>query len=97
MKTYTYKKQDDLEIEGTLYKTTETHAPLLIYIHGGGLVWGTKDDIDKNQVDIYTNAGFNVFSIDYRLAPESKLPEIITDVQDALEWLVYKGKEYADF
>ena len=97
MKTYTYKKRDDLEIEGTLYKTTKANAPLLMYIHGGGLVWGKKGDINKKQVDIYTNAGFNVFSIDYRLAPESKLPDIIKDVQDALEWLVHEGKEHADF
>src|SRR5699024_8044917 len=82
--------------EGTLYETEAAEAPLLMYIHGGGLVWGTKNDIDQKQVELYTNAGFNVFSIDYRLAPESKLPDIIRDVQNAIEWLVQQGQEHAD-
>jgi acetyl esterase/lipase len=32
-------------------------------------------------------AGFTVVSIDYRLAPETKLPGIIEDVQDAFGWV----------
>lgn len=97
MKTLTYKTQNNLDIEGTLYETAEANAPLLMYIHGGGLIWGTDADIDKRQVELYTRSGFNVFSINYRLAPESKLPDIIGDVQDALKWLVQHGKEHADF
>lgn len=97
VKTLIYKQENGLEIEGTLYETEAAEAPLLMYIHGGGLVWGTKNDIDQRQVELYTNAGFNVFSIDYRLAPESKLPDIIRDVQNAIEWLVQHGQEHADF
>lgn len=97
MKILTYKYENGLELEGALYQTTETNAPLLMYIHGGGLIWGTKDDIDKKHVELYTDAGFNVFSINYRLAPESKLPDIIMDVQDALKWVIQKGSEVADY
>jgi acetyl esterase/lipase len=32
-------------------------------------------------------AGFTVVSIDYRLAPETKLPAIIEDVRDAFGWM----------
>ena len=32
-----------------------------------------------------------VISIDYRLAPETKLPAIIEDVQDAFRWIHKKG------
>ena len=39
----------------------------------------------------YNQAGFSVFSIDYRLAPESRLPEIVEDVRDALAWLKQEG------
>ena len=31
-------------------------------------------------------AGFAILSIDYRLAPETKLPEIFNDVRDAFRW-----------
>lgn len=97
METFTYKINGDREIEGTFYKTTKTHAPLLMYIHGGGLIWGSKDDIDERQIKLYTEAGFHVFSINYRLAPETKLPNIVGDIQDAMEWLVNHGHEHVDY
>jgi acetyl esterase/lipase len=37
-------------------------------------------------------ADFVVISIDYRLAPETKLPAIVEDVRDALRWM----RTYAD-
>ncbi|QQE74365.1 alpha/beta hydrolase [Brevibacillus composti] len=44
----------------------------------------------------YNQAGFSVFSIDYRLAPESRLPEIVEDVRDALAWLKQEGQSRFD-
>jgi acetyl esterase/lipase len=38
-------------------------------------------------------AGFMVVSVDYRLAPETKLPAILEDVQDACTWVRKKGPE----
>ena len=35
--------------------------------------------------------GFVLVSIDYRLAPEVKLPAVIEDVQDAFRWLREQG------
>ncbi|GGP13129.1 alpha/beta hydrolase [Oceanobacillus neutriphilus] len=97
MKTYTYKVTNNCEIKGTLHETGKKQAPLLMYIHGGGLIWGTRDDLDKKQVELYIDAGFNVFSIDYRLAPETKLPEIIEDIRDAIVWLIEEGNREFDF
>lgn len=65
---------------------------MIIYIHGGALIWGSRRNLLPEQVDIYVNAGFSVFTIDYRLAPETKLPEMITDVQDAVKWMKQEGK-----
>lgn len=93
--TYVYKKTNDCEIKGDLYSVENDNAPLIIYIHGGGLVWGTKEDILKEQVALYNNAGYHVFSIDYRLAPEAKLPEIVADIEDALHWV--KNQELFSF
>ena len=39
--------------------------------------------ISPDQLEKYAEAGLTVVSIDYRLAPETKLPEIVTDVEDA--------------
>ena len=38
--------------------------------------------------------GFVVISIDYRLAPETKLPGIIEDVQDAFRWIAASGDKF---
>jgi Esterase/lipase len=38
------------------------------------------------------DAGFSVASIDYRLAPETKLPGILDDVRDAFRWLRRNAK-----
>lgn len=84
--TLTYKQTKQSELKAELFKTDTPHAPLILYIHGGGLIWGTRNDINDKQVRLFNDHGYHVVSIAYRLAPETKLPEIITDVQDALIW-----------
>lgn len=95
--TVVYKKAQNFEIQGDFYPTSIQFAPVIVYIHGGGLVWGSREDIKSEQVEFYLNAGFNVFSIDYRLAPETKLPEIKTDIEDALKWLKEDGVKQFDY
>lgn len=41
--------------------------------------------------DLLLKLGYVVVLIDYRLAPETKLPEIVQDVQDAIRWLRQDG------
>ena len=41
----------------------------------------------EEQKKLYLGAGYSIVSIDYRLAPETKLPAIIEDVQDAVKWV----------
>lgn len=86
-KTIVYKKETNFEIYGDFYPVSKKSSPVIVYLHGGGLVWGSREDIKKQQVEFYNSAGFNVFSIDYRLAPETKLPDIVDDINSALAWL----------
>ncbi|ASN06750.1 alpha/beta hydrolase [Virgibacillus necropolis] len=94
--TFIYKTTNNCEIKGDFYPINEENSPLIVYIHGGGLVWGSRNDINQEQISLYNQAGFSVCSIDYRLAPETKLPEITEDIQDALIWLKEKGREKFD-
>ncbi|WLV24988.1 alpha/beta hydrolase [Aciduricibacillus chroicocephali] len=87
METFTYKTNSGFEITGDFYPARSKNAPLLIYIHGGGLIWGSKKDLNNEQLHLYNEAGYNVFSINYRLAPETKLPEIATDLADCMRWV----------
>jgi acetyl esterase/lipase len=93
-KTVIYKKNDHFSLQADFYETNREQAPVVIYIHGGGLIWGTREDITKEMIQLYTSNGFSLFSIDYRLAPESKLPDILEDVQDALLWIESEGPKH---
>ena len=45
--------------------------------------------------DLCRSEGYALVSLDYRLAPEVKLPGIIDDVNDAFRWLRTQGPEAA--
>jgi acetyl esterase/lipase len=91
-KTYTYKTVDNLEIQADVYSSmADQLRPTLIWIHGGALIMGDRRGIDDTFRDPLVAAGFAVVSIDYRLAPETKLAEILEDVQDACKWVRDKG------
>ena len=51
----------------------------------------------SEQIELYHQAGFNIFSIDYRLAPESKLPAMKEDIADALHWVENEGAKQFDY
>jgi acetyl esterase/lipase len=91
-KTYIYKTVDKLEIQADVYSSkADRLRPTLIWIHGGALIMGDRRGIDDTFRDQLVAAGFAVVSIDYRLAPETKLAAILEDVQDACKWVHDKG------
>src|SRR6185369_2157006 len=65
--------------------------PAVVWIHGGGLINGHREQISTQVRDFAVANGFAFVSIDYRLAPETKLPVILTDVEDAIRWLRNDG------
>jgi len=90
--TYVYKTVGDHEIRADVYRKPGNEVrPGIIWIHGGALIFGSRASIADKQLTLYLNAGYTVISIDYRLAPETKLPEIISDIEDAHSWVVSKG------
>jgi len=94
MKTVTFKTVGDLELQADVYGADTPNypqKPTLVWIHGGALIMGTRSRIVPEHIDRYLSAGFVVVSIDYRLAPETKLPEIAEDIEDAFSWLRSTG------
>ena len=51
---------------------------------------GNEGEIDENMIKLYTDNGFALFSIDYRLAP-TKVVDILEDIKDALQWIETEG------
>ncbi|MCG7345683.1 alpha/beta hydrolase [Sporosarcina sp. ACRSL] len=95
--TVIYKQRENYELKADFYPASDKSRPIIVYIHGGGLVWGSREDMKPEQIDFYQRAGFNIFSIDYRLAPETKLPAIKEDIEDALYWVENEGTQQFDY
>ncbi|GGA65972.1 alpha/beta hydrolase [Ornithinibacillus halotolerans] len=91
--TVIYKTVDQCDIKGDFYPSDKKDAPVIIYIHGGGLIWGSREDMREEQINFFNSSGYHVFTIDYRLAPETKIDGIKEDVEDAINWLKTKGSE----
>jgi acetyl esterase/lipase len=92
--TFVYKTAGcDVRADVFVTERTLRKPRTLVHIHGGALIMGKRSRMPRTQLDRYLDAGFTVVSIDYRLAPETKLPGIIEDVQDAFRWVREKGPE----
>lgn len=88
-KTYIYKTSGPCEIKADVYGAdTNVRKPVIIWIHGGALIMGSRKNPPK-WVD--PDGRYVVVSIDYRLAPETKLQGIIQDIQDAHRWVREQG------
>lgn len=90
--TYVYKTVAHHPLKADVYRPHDARRhPVIFWLHGGALIFGDRTHIRAVQVERYVKAGFVVVSIDYRLAPETKLPEILEDVRDAYLWVRAKG------
>jgi acetyl esterase/lipase len=90
--TYTFKEVDGLAIQADVHRPAgEQPLPVLVWIHGGALVTGTRTNVPGQLLDLARRERYVLISIDYRLAPEVKSPAIIEDVRDALAWIRRDG------
>jgi acetyl esterase len=62
--------------------------PALVYFHGGGWVIGDIETHDVLCRQLTAEAGIEVVSVDYRLAPEYKFPAAVDDAWAATKWVV---------
>jgi acetyl esterase/lipase len=90
--TYVYKVAGDCNIQADVYRAPGNDIrPVILWIHGGALIMGSRGNLHSEELERYLNAGYTVVSIDYRLAPETKLSGIIEDLRDAHRWVREKG------
>ncbi|MFE9849135.1 alpha/beta hydrolase fold domain-containing protein [Streptomyces sp. NPDC005576] len=63
-------------------------APLgwLVWAHGGSWRGGSSADWYEATAELALTSGFGVVSVDYRLVPEARHPEMVEDVLAALAW-----------
>lgn len=95
VKTFTYKRVGDLEIRADVHLPARSASgphPVLMWIHGGALIFGGRQGLPRIAPELLA-AGVVIVSIDYRLAPETRLPELVDDVADAYRWICRDGPE----
>lgn len=73
-------------------KSTTKDSPVLYYIHGGGFFAGHHGVVEESLKLMVEKFGFNVFSVDYRLAPENPYPCGHQDVYAVLKWIYNNGE-----
>ncbi len=91
---YVYKQVGDLEIKAKVYEYDGAKIrPAVVWFHGGALIMGHRDGISGKVRQFAIDNGYVLVSLDYRLAPETQLPQIIKDLEDAFRWLRREGPE----
>lgn len=92
-RTLVYKTIGTLAIRADVREpSSPAPRPVAVFLHGGSLINGRRESVEKwAPAEGLLAAGVVVVSVDYRLAPETKLPEIVTDVEDAFRWVREQG------
>ncbi|KAA3451715.1 esterase [Mesorhizobium sp. SARCC-RB16n] len=65
---------------------TPDEAAMVVYVHGGGFILGGLDSHDDVCAELCGRTGYEVVSVDYRLAPEHLHPVAFDDAMNAFEW-----------
>jgi acetyl esterase/lipase len=83
--------QDKLDV----YTSAETSAPtpVVVVIHGGGWVEGTKEERVLEMMP-YLQMGFAAVNVEYRLGRVSLAPAAVEDCRCALLWVFANAKKY---
>ena len=73
--------------------------PAVILVHGGGWTGGDKSGGPKKGYmapmhGALEKAGFAWFSVNYRLAPKSRYPACVEDVETAIRWVKAHAAQY---
>lgn len=74
------------EIPIRIYRTSQTPTAIVLYFHGGGFILGGLDSHDDVCAELCARTGYEVVSVDYRLAPEHLHPAAFDDALAAFEW-----------
>lgn len=91
-KSHVFKESGGVKVELDVHRDGSAEPrPVLVWIHGGALIMGSRSQVPRDLLELCRAERFALVSIDYRLAPQAKLPEIISDVQDAFRWIRGKG------
>jgi len=91
------KTTDGVELKLDMWpannKLKNTRTPAVIKVHGGGWIEGNKAGAPYlNQW--FSDLGFTVFDIEYRMPPQAGWKDEVADVKSAIGWVVEHADTY---
>lgn len=73
---------------------SERPTPLVVFIHGGGFIHGSKEGLNPRELQELLDAGISVASLNYRLLEHAPLPAAHQDATRAVQFLRSKAGEW---
>lgn len=84
----------DIVVDGILHQASlhrsmgpDLHRTI-VYYHGGGFIFGDKDDLPAYAIKRFTEAGYDLLCMEYPKAPEMSLEAICAFVEKQLQWFL---------
>lgn len=74
-------------------RDNQNPTPTLVYIHGGGWIFGSKEGA-VYQFLPYLERGWRVVNVEYRMAGNSLAPGSVEDTRCALRWIYRNAAQY---
>ncbi len=94
--TYTAARETPLALDLYLPQLTAKTVPVILAIHGGSWVAGSRDDL-RAYAEVLAAQGYAVVAPDYRLAPDYPYPAQLDDMRQAARWVrVHAGQYHFD-
>ncbi|KAJ3530659.1 hypothetical protein NM208_g9228 [Fusarium decemcellulare] len=72
----------------------QTPTSAILHMHGGGMIMGSVVYQKDMLAEYVANTGAQVFSVEYRLAPEHSGMSLVEDCYAALKWLHGNAAEF---
>jgi acetyl esterase/lipase len=99
--TYTTQSGTDLKLDvylpplppGTAPNAPRALTPVVVEIHGGGWVAGTKEG-SQLLILPYLQMGFAAVNVEYRMAKTALAPASVEDCRCALRWVLRNAKRF---
>ncbi|MFW8053303.1 alpha/beta hydrolase [Vagococcus fluvialis] len=84
--TFTFNQLNQLPLNATLHSASNSKG-LILYFHGGGLIYGHRDDLPQDYIDHIVASGYSLLTLDYPLIPEIKIDTLVHCLEEGIAHL----------
>ncbi len=86
----TLNTYQDVSLMATSYEPDTPPTATILYLHGGGLEFGQREDLPSAYIEKFIAADIQLFTFDYLLAPEVKIDVILPVLRDSIQTMLAK-------